>query len=390
MYDAKKEFLAKKFNIPVEKAYSLIAAPTINIVEEEADRFITCIVDESTWKNYARVEKMNQQQKNIRHLGFGHGKFMFPAGEFDESKYKKQFAHNKIQLQTQEIRGAVAIFDSDLEDLPAKITPDEFTRNITKDIVAPKIANEIEFAAFMSDTASYNGWCSDDIESLWDGWRYIITNAELSTQAYYNTVCGASHIKRACKCESGEHCESAAESVAYDDFQLAGQIIEFQTSGAYMPEVKYGAMLKNMPAKYKKVGLGNLTFINNDLVTEDYLFGLEQAGIGQGGLSDEIIKKGWSAVYHGVPIINAPLYPTDLGSDSATPDYYGIIGGDEYTDVYLTPKNNFIIGIQKDITIEPFRSPSDRATYMYYTMRIAFAVENVNAVVMIICLTHRC
>lgn len=386
MLDAKREFLKDKFDLSLQKSYGLIAAPTISLLEEEAERFLTCIEDESTWKLYARVEKMKRQQKNLRHLGFGEGKFLYPAGQFSEEHYKKQWAHDKILIQTQELRGAVAIFDSDLEDMSVG-TPDEFNDKIQKEIVAPQIANEIEYAAWMSDTHSYNDWCDEDIESLWDGWRYRIANGRLTTDAYYNDVCGGSHIKWACKCESGTHCESACESTDYDDFQMCGKIIEFQTSGAYLPEIKYGVMLKNMPAKYRKK---DLVFINNDLVTEDYLFGLEQAGIGQGGLSDEIIKKGWSAVYHGVPIINASLYPTNLGADSATPDMYGIIGGDSYTDVILTPKNNLIVAMQKDVTIEPFRSPSDRATYLYYTIRIGFAVENVNAVVMAVCLEHKC
>lgn len=379
-----KSFIRKRFNL--RKDYDLISAPTIQLSPQEADRFITCIVDESTWKNYARVEKMSQQQKKIRHLGFGEGKFFYPAGEFDESKYKKQWSHNRITLQTQEIRGAVAIFDSDLEDLPPGISPDEFNDTTIKKIIAPKIANELEYAFWMADTHSYNSWCAEDIESLWDGWRYIITHAQASGDAYYNDVCGGSHVKNACLCESGAYCESACEHPE-GEFEICGKIAEVQQAEPYNLEIKYGKMIKNLPPKYKKQGFGELTFLNHDLVTEDYLQALETRGT---PLGDRIITEGGVAKYHGIPIINVPLYPTDLGSDGGSPDVYGNLGGGEYTDSYLTPKNNLIVGIQKAITIEPYRSPADRATYWFYTMRVTVAVENVNAIVIVVCLEHAC
>lgn len=381
-----KQFLREKFDL--NKSYSLIAAPTISLTEEEADKFITCIVDESSMKHYARIERMKTQQKPIRHLGFGEGQFLFPAGQFDESKYKKQWAHNRILLQTQEIRGAIAVFDSDLEDLPKGISAAQFTDTLMKKIVAPKIANELEYALWMGDTAGYNSWCDERIESLWDGWRYVITHARLTTDTYYNDVCGGSHVKWACQCESGTYCDSACESVDYGEFEMCGKIAEQQTAAPYALEIKYGIMLKNMPAKYKaKGGLGQLAFLNSDLVTQDYLIALERRGT---PLGDRAITDGDITRYHKVPIIDCPLMPTDLGNDSATPDLHGIVGGGSYTDSLLVPKNNLIVGIQLDITIEPFRSPADRATYYFYTMRVCPAIENVNATVLTICLEHAC
>lgn len=384
MVDA-KEYLRRKFKI--QKAYALVAAPTISLTEEEADRFITVIVDETSMKHYARVEKMSRQQKNIRHLGFGEGKFLYPAGAFDESKYKKQWAHNRIQLQTQEIRGAVAVFDSDLEDLPSGISPVEFTDTLMKTIVAPKIGNELEYAFWMSDTHGYNSWCGDDIESLWDGWRYIITHAVLGTDPYYNKVSKGSHVKYACRCESGAYCESAAEHPE-GQFEMAGKIAEIQEAEPYNLEIKYGIMLKNMPSKYKAMGgLANMVFLNSDLVTQDYLIALEKRGT---NLGDTAITEGDITRYHKVPIVDCPLMPTNLGSDGVAPDFYGKIAGGEYTDCLLIPKNNLIVGMQKDIQIEPFRSPADRATYYFYTMRACCAIENVNACVLTVCLEHTC
>ena len=82
--------------------------------------------------------------------------------------------------------------------------------------------------------------------------------------------------------------------------------------------------------------------------------------------------------------------PVNLGTDALPRDYYGIIGAGVYTDVLLIPKGNLIVGMQKDIKMEPHRSASDEATYYFYTMKVALAIENVNACVLTVCLTHKC
>jgi len=107
-------------------------------------------------------------------------------------------------------------------------------------------------------------------------------------------------------------------------------------------------------------------------------------------LGDRAITDGDITRYHKVPIVDVPLMPTNLGADTETPNSWGVIGGGEYTDVMLTPKNNLIIGIQKEIKIEPQRSAADECTYYFYTMKVAVAIENVNAVVFTKCLEHSC
>jgi len=373
MKDSKK--MLKKEGI---EKFNLIALPTIDLTGEEADRFIDCIYDESAKKNYARLEKMAKPTKYIRHIGFGEGKFMYPGDSFDESKYKKQWIHNRITLTAKKIRGCAPIFDDDLEEgIEGAKLKDHFMQMITK-----KIANELEYAYYMGDIHTYNPWCPDDIEGLWDGWRYIINNSQVG-DPYYNSVCGGAHIKSACLCESGDACESACES-PLGQFEMCGKIAEQSTVEPYDLEIKYGIMLKNMPSKYKaNSGLKNMVFLNSDLVTQDYLMALEKRGT---QLGDRAITDGDITYYHKVPIIDVPLMPTDLGT---APDY-GVIGAGEYTDAILTPKNNFIIGIQKEIKIEPQRSAADECTYYFYTMKVALAIENVNAVVFVKCLEHKC
>jgi hypothetical protein len=253
--------LLEKFKIG--KSYNLISMPTITLTEEEADKFLDYVVDESVMKDYARIERMKQPQKNIRAIGFGSGKFLYPATHFNESKYKKQYAHNRIQLQTQKVRGAVAIFDDDLEDVRGVTTEAEFVDKIMKMITA-KIANELEEAFWIGDTQGLNPWADDDINILWDGWRYII-NHSAAGQTYVNAVTGSAHIKDACLCESGDGCASGSWDEDAD-FRFAGGIAERSTAAPYDWEFKYHMMLKNMPSKYKrKNALANLKFLNSDL-----------------------------------------------------------------------------------------------------------------------------
>jgi len=368
MKDSKKLLRMQKQDIT---GYNLIALPTIQLTPEEADHFIDCIWDESVMKNYARLEKMTKPTKYIRHLGFGAGKFLYPGNQFNESQYKKEWTHNRITLTAQKIRGCAPVYDDDLEE---GLEGAAWKSHLMK-IIAKQIANELEYAYYMGDTHGYNAWCASDIESLWDGWRYIINNSQ-NGDAYYNDVCGAAHIKDACDEESGA------------EWDLPGLIAEQDPNPPYNWEFKYARMIKNMPARYKQAfGLSNFVFLNSDLVTADYIEALSARST---ALGDAVFTGAVKPAYGTVPIVSAPLMPVNLGADGNAVDDYGIIGGGDYTDVLMTYKGNLIIGIQKEMKMEPQRSAADECTYYFYTMKVALAIENVNAVVFTKCLTHNC
>jgi hypothetical protein len=176
-------------------------------------------------------------------------------------------------------------------------------------------------------------------------------------------VCGAANIKEACDTSSGA------------EWDLPGMIAEQNTSQPYNWEFKYEQMIKNMPAAYKAAfGLQNMTFLNSDLVTMDYISALSARAT---ALGDAVFTGKVTPQYGRVPIVDVPLMPTTLGADGLTPDSYGILQGGSYTDVLLTFKNNLIIGIQKEIKMEPQRSAADECVYYFYTMKVALAIENV-------------
>jgi hypothetical protein len=394
-----------------EQIQKMVSLPAVSLAAEEADRFIDYVVDESILKNNARIVKMQKETKNIRALGVGTSRFLKPASTFASSDYLKTLAENKIALTTKKVRGCVAIFDDDLED---NIEGDAFAVHVMK-MVAAKIANELDESFWISDTASFNGFGADDIRSLWDGWRYRIRNSQVAADSYYNTVSGAAtlmtgktetvwavstadvvgDIRRPITATGFVYiCTTAGttadaeptwpttlgESVtsgtsvwrchAYTPV-LAGGIAAQNSSAPYNWGFKYGKMLKVLPSKYKQAGLANLRFFNNDQLTQDYIDALaarstvlgDQAILGKAGLS-----------YGQVPIVSAPLMPTTMTAA-------GVYTGGNYADSLLTPKDNLIVGIQRDIKIESQRVAADEATYWFYSMRADVAIENVNACV---------
>jgi len=103
-----KQMLSKK-----EYIEKMIALPSIVLVAEEADRFIDYIVDESVLKNSARIVRMQKETKNIRALGLGDARFLYPGSTFTSANYMKQLTDHKIELKTEKLRGCVVIYDDD-------------------------------------------------------------------------------------------------------------------------------------------------------------------------------------------------------------------------------------------------------------------------------------
>lgn len=411
-----RQMLSKKDQIA-----KMVALPSIVLEAEEADRFIDYVVDESVMKNSARVVKMNKVTKNIRALGLGSDRFLYPADTFTSSDYLKTLTDEKIELIAKKMRGAVAIFDDDLED---NIEADAFADHVMR-MVAARIANELDEIFWIGDTDDIGGFAGTDSRSLFDGWRHRIKNSQVSgsgyLSGYYNTVSGRATMMTAKAatvwattpgaggtatqgmivhpdtangfvyiCTVGGVVGGSAPTFpttlgttvvdnlatwrchAYDCI-LAGKIAEQNSSAPYNWEFKYNNMLKRLPSKYKKTGLKNLRFFQSDQLTQDYVTALsaratilgDKAVLGEGPLSAGQ-----------VPIIPCPNMPMTMSEA-------GVSGGGTYGDTLLTPKGNLIIGIYRNLKIESQRVAADEATYWFYSMRADNAIENVNACVLL-------
>ncbi len=341
-----------------QQIQKMISLPSITLAAEEADRFIDYVVDESVMKNKARIVKMNKATKNIRALGLGTGDFLHPGSTFSSSEYKKILSQNNISLISKKVRGCIAIFDDDLED---NIEGDAFITHLMK-MVAKKISNELDIAYWIGDTGSGNAYGDTDIKSLWDGWRYRIANGDTDGDTYYNSVSGGSTV---------------LDATTDATFVLEGGKIAMVSNAApYNWDFKYNRILQALASKYKVGGLNNLSFYNNDNVTQNYIEALSARST---ILGDQAISGAAPLKYGMVPIVSCPNMPITMDGDTQATE--AATGGD-YTDVLLTPNGNLVVGIQRDIKIESQREAADEATYWFYSMRVDVAIENIAACIL--------
>jgi len=344
------------------------ALPDIELTAQEADQFIDYVIDQSFWNKNARIVKMNKPEKNIRYLGYGSGRFLKPADKFSVTDYKKEFYSGKIALVSKKVRGAIEIFDDDLED---NIEGQAFAEHLMK-VIAAKVANELDEAYFVSNA----DYADTDIRSLWEGFRYTLL-------AYAPTEADSDHmLPKAAK---------KLDAAATDDFEVAGGIAERwenpAQSGFFDWEFKFGQMLAKLPSKYKGKGLANLRYFCNDIILADYVKALAARST---ALGDKAIIGGEPLTYMTIPIVTVPLMPANFAVYSDGKEMYA----DEadatykYADVVLTNKDNFIIGLQRELKLESQRVPEDEAQRVFYSMRSDLRVENPEAAVITYNLTH--
>ncbi|GAH48524.1 unnamed protein product, partial [marine sediment metagenome] len=246
-----KDLLSKK------RFMKMKALPDIELTAEEADQFIDYVIDQSFWNKNARMVKMTKSEKNIRYLGYGTGRFLKPADHFSVLDYKKEFYSGKIALASKKVRGAIEIFDDDLED---NIEGQAFADHLMK-VIAAKVANELDEAYFVSNA----DYADTDIRSLWEGFRYTLL-------AYAPTTDDDAHqLPLAATMLAATDGGTNAVPTTTGTFLMAGKIAEQCTAdGQVIPighwEFKFAKMLKSLPSKYKVGGLGNLRFFCNDIV----------------------------------------------------------------------------------------------------------------------------
>ena len=353
-----KKLLSKKEFI---KSTALIAMPSIELDPEEADKFIDYVIDESWWDKNARIVKMSKNEKNIRYMGYDASKrFLKPADTFSSSDYVKTFSEGKMTLSSKKLRGCVIIYDDDLED---NIEGQAFADHLMK-IIAKRVANELDEIYYVSNQTA-TGFTATDSRHLYNGFRYHLLHGDPS--------------------DSGTLPVAATELDASSTGDFPGYTggIAVQSTGSDYPwHFKFNKMLSSMPSKYKVQGLSNLRFFCNDIVVSDYVEALSARGT---VLGDQAILGKGPLAFGTVPIQPIPLLPTTYASGGTGTEE---LTGGSYTDVILTNKDNFIIGLHRSLKLESERRAADEATYVFYSIRMDMKVENPEAAVILHNLTH--
>lgn len=303
---------------------------------EEADRFISTLVDLSTVTKFATVVKMTKDRKRIREIAFGSG-FLRP-GSCGDCTETLDIEHSQRWLEPEELDGVACICDDFIED---NLEGENFVDKLMGEI-AKEVDNESEWFAMM---ASLDG-------------RYVPAGMRADTMALIDGW--------------------------YMDALNNGHVLDALSAGdgRCITDCKLKEMLQMLPAKYKK-NRNNLIFVMADNLVDDLAFARSTRPGSAQRAYDYIERYRDDMEYGGVPIVRVPLLPVDMatcGSASVSPA--------DGTFVILTTRQNFLLAIHRAIKYERLRKCGHETDHII-SLRVDAKFANPDAVVLYDCL-HVC
>lgn len=291
---------------------------------EEADRFLDYVVDQSVLLKQIRTVRMSAAKHRIDKIGLGARVLRKGEPGVDPGDTVSMAAPSAIELAASEVVGIVSVSDDLIED---NIEGEAFVQHLLS-MIGRAAANEIEQAAIHGDTSTPD---STGILDRWDGF-YKLAKA------------GGAHV---------------IEAMADSDRYWPG------ANGA-----KATRLLKTLPTKYRQDYRTLAVLLHNDLYL-DYMDELASKGFSEAwqaitGMQDVPIRS--------IPNIRVPLLKTDMAFSYSAQNYT------DGTFVMLTDLRNLIVGIQREIRIEPQRWARKRCTDWVISMRADVKIENADAI----------
>ena len=296
----------------------------------QADRFIDYMWDETALVNIVRKIKMRERTQDIDKIAVGE-RLARKATEGVDDGVNVDPSFSKISMTTVKIRLDWELTTESLEDnIEGEALEDHVAR-----LLATQLGNDLEDLYINGDTAS-----SDPLMKSLDGW-----------------------VKRLL---AGAHVVSAG--------------------GDGMDRALFNRVVKSMPRKYLS-RRGDLKFFTSPGLLQDFLnitasaeggafLNLQERTYeGPGGIQGQ---GGGSIALRpfGINLWEVPLFPEDVEGD-----YSGAAGNHGF-GVWTFP-NNFIVGVQREITVyREFKPKKDSIEYTVYT-RVANQIENLDSAVTI-------
>ena len=308
----------------VEKlAIDSSSLPNSIMNRQQADRFIDLVVDTSVLLKKVRVAKVNFPKGEINKLDLA---TIVTEGANTTSTAKTRIPSERIvTFDMEKYRSAFDFRTDFMEDIIEKTR----VRNTILQMFTKAVSVDTETAAIEGDSALPTGDLQTDRNNLLgvnDGWSKIL-NANVPP----------------------------------------AQIID--ALGTAPSTRLYFDMKRLIPARYR-VAKPDYTWIvpsgPADKWTLDWS-DRETVG-GDVALSRGVVPGPW-----GISMLEVPLMPEDLTFPPA---------GTDGSEIWLTPLNNLIYFIQRDITIEWDRQPRQDMWQVTIHFRVDFEIENVDLVVM--------
>ena len=298
---------------------------------KQANAFIDYMWDNTAMVSVVRKVKMKERTQDIDKLAVGE-RLARKATEGTDDGVNVDPSFSKISMTTVKIRLDWELTTESLEDnIEGEALEDHVAR-----LLATQLGNDLEDLYINGDT-SLSG---DPLLKSLDGW-----------------------IKR---CLAGTHVVSHG--------------------GAVMNRAMFNKVVKSMPRKYLS-RRGELKFFTSPGLLQDFLNETanetggaflnvqERAYENPGGVSGQ---GGGSIAIRpfGVNLWEVPLFPEAVAGD------YSAATGNHGYGIWAFP-NNFIVGVQREITVyREFKPKKDSIEYTVYT-RVANQIENLDSVVTI-------
>jgi hypothetical protein len=147
-----------------------------------------------------------------------------------------------------------------------------------------------------------------------------------------------------------------------------GHVVDLE--GATLDKAALGMMFRALPDKYKR-NYGDLRFYFAPALSQDWHDTFADRATSSG---DQALLGGQVPPYMGVPLVTVPAIPTDLD---------GILEhvGTDLSYGFLTPRDNLIFGIHREIRIDKDKDVLRGVNIYAITTRVAVEFENDDAVV---------
>lgn len=367
----------------------------IGLSQEEADVFLDFVIDESSLKDKVRIERMNTRSKKIDVLNLA-GKVMKPGVEATDPGETVGISTRQIELISKETIAIVRISDDSLED---NIEGDAFADHLLA-MIARASANELEDAWNYGRTVSGT---PTEITQLWKGWIPQIEDAgnvvDAAGAGFSDRFLDKLKLSKAIKAMPTKfrRNKSLLRFMMADDLdqdwsdqvvnvretQLGDRNLELDIPHSYRGVRFDPTGLVRTTRPVLVVGGGSSTLSNNEAASDTVLelgdttdFATnDKAVIDKGTGLEEVVSI--ASVGGGALTISPGLqfaHTAGATVEEAT---------DDGTDIVLTNPQNLILGLQRDIRLEPDRLPRLRVTDWVLTMRSVAEIVEAEAAVLL-------
>ena len=370
----------------------------IGLSEEEADRFIDFVIDESGLKDKVRLIRMDKRTQNIDKLALGSEKVLKPGVAAQDPGETVSISTSQIKLQTEEIVGVVRISDEALED---NIEGDAFADHLLG-LIARASSNQIE-DALLFGSKTLQPATPTEITQLWNGW---ITQAKSGGNIVDAAGAGfgdrfierekLSKLVKAMPTKFRKNKRNmnftmsddidqdwsdvvlAGRATALGDAALQGDAPNRYRSITFQPS---GLIRVDRPVAVS--GGGSEVLSNNESIGDTLL---EMAGTDNFAVGDKVVLDQDSAIeeVRTIASVNAGVSITVDALVFAHASGAPVLEvTDDGTDVLFADYRNLIMGVHREMTIEPDRLPRLRATDWVFSMRLVAEVEELTALALL-------